>query len=105
GAAGGGATSWILGHFQLMPVNACQSAWSVPETSSRRRSRLANRVAKNGAGQRQTGRADHHQTEREDKPLIDDRADSAPFRRRDRGSLCEVGARHLGQFSIDVTPR
>src|SRR5580700_4496466 len=52
---------------------------------------VANRIPEAGGGQRQTCRRDHHQTEREDEPLIDDRANPG---------LCHLRARHLRQFAI-----
>ena len=47
---------------------------------------LANRATEGSGRQRQTRRADHHQTEREDKPLVDDSADHQPLPRRYRGN-------------------
>jgi hypothetical protein len=41
---------------------------------------LPNRITEHGGGQRQTRCANHHQTEREEKPLINNRADHYPFR-------------------------
>ena len=55
----------------------------------------ANPVPESGGGNCQTRRANHDQTEREDKPLVDDRADRGPFLRCYRGHPRHVGTGHL----------